>query len=389
MRIVPIASGKGGVGKSMVAANLAIALGQSGRRTVLADLDLGASNLHLILGVAAPKAGIGTFLSSLPAAAGSPARGDAFDDVVMETDYPNLRFIPGDAEVPGLANIKPSQKNQLVKRLLSLDADFLVLDLGAGTGSNILDFFLMSTHGIVVTAPTLTATLNAYLFLKNAVFRLLYGAFGQKSRAFEHMEALRKDGASLRTAYIPAILDQVRELDPERWRIATERMARFRPRLLMNMLEDPKDAEKAQKIRRSCKEYLNIDIEHLGVLYRDDFQDVALGSRIPILRYKPQSVLSQGVYRTADKLLSAEDEEDMSLSLAEIEGSYRTAELEADADFGAKLAYVEELLSSGALTTGELVETVRSQQFEIDKLRRENQFLKYKLAKALDQGFAG
>ncbi len=386
MRIVPIASGKGGVGKSMVAANLAVALGQAGRKTVLADLDLGASNLHLILGVAAPKAGIGTFLSASASGAGGAAD---FETVVLDTDYPNLRFIPGDAEVPGLANIKPSQKNQLVKRLLSVDADYLILDLGAGTGSNILDFFLMSTHGIVVTAPTLTATLNAYLFLKNAVFRLLYGAFGQKSRAFEHMEALRKDGASLRSAYIPSILEQVREIDPERWAIACERMARFRPRLLMNMLEDPKDAEKAQKIRRSCKEYLNIDIEHLGVLYRDEMQDVALGSRIPILRYKPQSVLSQGIYRVADKLVSSEDEEDMSLSLSEIEGGYRTAELEAEADFGAKVAYVEELLSSGALTQGDLVETVRSQQFEIDKLRRENQFLKYKLTKAMGQGFLG
>jgi flagellar biosynthesis protein FlhG len=155
------------------------------------------------------------------------------------------------------------------------------------------------------------------------------------------------------------------------------------------MLEDPKDAEKAQKIRRSCKQYLNIEIEHLGVLFRDDMQDVALGSRIPIIRYKPQSVLSQGIYRVADKLVSAEDEEDMSLSLAEIEGGYRTAELEAEADFGAKLAYVEELLSSGELSTSDLVDTVRSQQFEIDKLRRENQFLKFKLTKALDQGFAG
>ena len=389
MRIVPIASGKGGVGKSLVAANLAVALGQAGRRTVLADLDLGASNLHLILGIAAPKTGIGTFLSTSPGN-GSGAQGAAsFENVVLDTDYPNLRFIPGDAEVPGLANIKASQKNQLVKRLLSLDADYLVLDLGAGTGSNILDFFLMSTHGIVVTAPTLTATLNAYLFLKNAVFRLLYGAFGQKSKAFEHMESLRKDGASLRTAYIPAILDQVRGIDPERWAIANERLGRFRPRLLMNMLEDPKDAEKAQKIRRSCKEYLNIDIEHLGILYRDELQDVALGSRIPIIRYKPQSVLAQAIYRVAEKLISAEGEEDMSLSLAEIEGGYRTAELEAEADFGAKISSVEELLSSGALTTGELVETVRGQQFEIDKLRRENQFLKYKLSKALEQGFAG
>jgi flagellar biosynthesis protein FlhG len=389
MRIVPIASGKGGVGKSMVAANVAVALAQAGRRTVLADLDLGASNLHLILGVTAPKAGIGTFLSSSQGGAQSGAQKGAFEGIVLDTDYPNLRFIPGDAEVPGLANIKSSQKNQLVKRLLSLDADYLVLDLGAGTGSNILDFFLLSSHGIVVTAPTLTATLNAYLFLKNAVFRLLYGAFGQKSRAFEHMEALRKDGASLRTAYIPAILEQVRELDPERWEAASERLARFRPRLLMNLLEDPKDAEKAQKIRRSCKEYLNIDIEHLGVLYRDEMQDVALGSRIPIIRYKPQSVLSQGIYRTADKLMSSEDEEDMSLTLAEIEGGYRTAELEAETDFGAKAAYVEELLASGALSMGELVEAVRSQQFEIDKLRRENQFLKYKLAKALGQGFTG
>jgi flagellar biosynthesis protein FlhG len=380
VRIVPIASGKGGVGKSMVAANLSIALAQAGRKVVLADLDLGASNLHLILGVPAPKSGIGTFLVG----AGTP-----FESVIMDTDYPNLRFVPGDAEVPGLANIKPAQKNQLVKRLLSVEADFLVLDLGAGTSSNILDFFLMSTHGIVVTAPTLTATLNAYLFLKNAVFRLLYGAFGTKSRAFEYLESLRKDGSSLQKAYVPAILDAVKGLDPERWAGAVERMRRFRPRVVMNMLEDPKDAEKVQKIRRSCKEYLNIEIEHLGVLYRDELQDIALGSRIPIIRYKPQSILSQALYRVADKLVQSEDEDDMPLSLAELEGGFRTAELEAETDFGAKMAYVEELLSSGVLTTGDLVETIRSQQFEVDKLRRENQFYKFKLTKAIEQGFPG
>ena len=289
--------------------------------------------------------------------------------------------------MPGLANIKSSQKNQLVKRLLSLDADYLVLDLGAGTGSNILDFFLMSTHGIVVTAPTLTATLNAYLFLKNAVFRLLYGAFGQKSRAFEHMESLRKDGASLRTAYIPAILDQVRELDPERWAIASERMARFRPRLLMNMLEDPKDAEKAQKIRRSCKEYLNIDIEHLGVLYRDEMQDVALGSRIPIIRYKPQSVLSPGHLprrRQAHVLrgrgghvpLPRRDRGRLPHRRARGRGRLRR---QGRLRRGAPLLRRASPWASSSRRSA-------SQQFEIDKLRRENQFLKYKLTKALEPG---
>jgi flagellar biosynthesis protein FlhG len=181
----------------------------------------------------------------------------------------------------------------------------------------------------------------------------------------------------------------MKKVDPEHWEKAVERMGRFRPRLLMNMLEDPKDAEKAQKIRRSCKEYLNIDIEHLGILYRDELQDIALGSRIPIIRYKPQSVLSQGIYRTADKLVQTEESQDVPLSLAEIEGSFQTASLEAETDFGSKMEYIEELLSSGALTTGDLVETVRSQQFELDKLRRENQFLKYKLARAIGQGFKG
>ena len=77
-------------------------------------------------------------------------------------------------------------------------------------------------------------------------------------------------------------------MDPENRAAFEAKAAQFRPRLVMNMLEDPKDAEKAQKIRRSCQKYLNLDLEHLGILYRDDLQDIALGSRIPIIRYKPQ-----------------------------------------------------------------------------------------------------
>ncbi|NBQ39078.1 MAG: MinD/ParA family protein, partial [Alphaproteobacteria bacterium] len=63
MQIIPIASGKGGVGKSLVAANLAIALAQAGKNVVLADLDLGGSNLHLILGLRGIPVGIGTWIN--------------------------------------------------------------------------------------------------------------------------------------------------------------------------------------------------------------------------------------------------------------------------------------------------------------------------------------
>ncbi len=377
MRILPIASGKGGVGKSLVAANLSVALAQAGKRVVLADLDLGASNLHLIIGHRAPRMGIGTFLND--------SRSD-FDQVVSDTDIPNLRFIPGDAEIPGSANLKPAQKNALARRLLGLDADVLVLDLGAGTHQSILDFFLLSGQGIVVTAPTVTATLNAYLFLKNAVFRLMYSSFAKGSAAFDYLEKLRKDGASLQKLYVPKLMEAVAAIDPTSWKKLKDRLSLFHPRLIMNMIEDPKDAEKAQKIRRSCVEYLDLQLEHLGVIYRDSLQDMALSARLPIVLYKPQSILSQAVYRIADKVLQSE-EDALPLEGRSIEESFQEASLEAEVDFESKLGYVEELLHCGALSQGDLIETVKSQQFEISQLRKENLFLKSKLAKALSQGF--
>jgi flagellar biosynthesis protein FlhG len=377
MRIIPIASGKGGVGKSLTSANLAVAFAQAGKRVVLADLDLGASNLHLVIGHRAPEAGIGTFLSD--------ARSD-FSKVIVDTDIPGLRFIPGDTEIPGTANLKASQLKALVRRLLGIDADILVLDLGAGTHQSILDFFLLSGQGIIVTAPTVTATLNAYVFLKNTVFRLMYMAFVKGTRAHEFLERLRKEGSGLQKLYIPKIIPEIRRIDPASYDKFKNHIDRFHPRLIMNMIEDPKDADVAMKIRRSCEEYLDLKIEHLGIMYRDSIQDTALAARLPVVLYKPQSILAQAIYRIADKILQSE-EDSFAVEDRDIEGSFQEASAEAEIDFENKMEYVEELLHSGVLTQGDLVETVKSQQFEISKLKKENNFLKLKLSKAMSQGF--
>jgi flagellar biosynthesis protein FlhG len=152
------------------------------------------------------------------------------------------------------------------------------------------------------------------------------------------------------------------------------------------MVDEPKDADVAMKIRRSCEEYLDLKIEHLGVIYRDTIQDTALASRLPITLYKPQSILSQAIYRIADKILE-NDEETYTPDDREIDESFQEAEMEAEIDFDSKMEYVEDLLHSGALSHGDLIETVKSQQFEISKLRKETNFLKLKLTHALQQGF--
>jgi flagellar biosynthesis protein FlhG len=379
MRIIPIASGKGGVGKSLIAANLAVALAQAGQRVVLADLDLGASNLHLVIGHQSPKSGIGTFLND--------TKSD-FNRIIAETDVPGLRFIPGDTEIPGLANLKPSQRNILVRRFLALKSttDVLIIDLGAGTHQSILDFFLLSGQGIIVTAPAVTAVLNAYVFLKNAVFRLMYTVFTKNTKAYVYLEQMRKEGSGPQKLYIPRILPEIQKIDPHSYEKFMLHINHLHPRLITNMLDDPKDAEVAMKIRRSCEEYLALRIEHLGVLYRDSFQDASLSSRLPITLYKPQAVLSQAIFRIADKVLQS-GEDEFALDDKEIDASFLEAGAEAEIDFETKMEYVEELLHSGAFTTGDLIETVKSQQFEVSKLKKENNFLKLKLSRALAQGF--
>jgi flagellar biosynthesis protein FlhG len=379
MRIIPVASGKGGVGKSLVAANLGVVFAQAGQKVVVADLDLGASNLHLVLGHQAPAMSIGTFLNNTR---------QNFSKVIAATGMPNLWFIPGDGEIPGMANLKAHQRNALVKNLLSLKnmADILVLDLGAGTHQSILDFFLLSARGIVVSAPTVTAVLNAYVFLKNSVFRLMYSVFKKGTAANAYMEQMRKDVSGKNRRYIPLMLKEIEKIDPVSYGRLKTNMEHFRPRLIMNLIDDPKDADVAMKIRRSCEEYLGLGIEHLGVMYRDNMQNTALASRLPIVLYKPQSVLSQAIYRIADKILQSEDDA-FDLAETEIEASFREAALEAEIDFESKSEYVEELLHSGALTTGDLLETVKTQQIEITKLKKENNFLKLKLSNALSQGY--
>ncbi len=379
MQIIPVAGGKGGVGKSLIAANLAIALAQAGKKTYLIDMDLGASNLHLILGEYGAKKGIGTFLS----------KASKFDEIITKTQYENLFFIPGDSEIPGYAALRAKHRNALAKEFIKLDADYIIIDLGAGTHVGVLDFFLLSARGIVVTTPSVTATLDAYIFLKNVVFRMMTSAFPSGSKGAIFLENLRKDASSMQMMYIPKITEQLKDIDKDNASVFIRRLEKFKPRLIMNIIDDPKDTEKALKIRRSCRQYLDIDLEHLGVVYRDSMQDVALSSKLPVLIYKPQSMVSQAIYRISEKVITSMlpsnfDDDDFASFADE---TFENAESEAQFDYKNRMDYITELVGGEALSAGDLAEMVKTQQFEISILKKENMLLKHKIKKAIESGF--
>lgn len=379
MQILPIASGKGGVGKSLLSANLAIALGQAGKKVVLCDLDLGASNLHLAIGQNVKNRSIGTYLTDKT----------EFKDIIEPTEYDNVSFIAGDSQIPGLTSLKAAQKAKLLRNFRSIDADFLILDLGAGTHQIILDMFLQSPQGILITAPTVTATLDGYLFLKNCVFRLMYTTYKKGTAGHELLEQVRKNSQQKKSLYIPQITQALEKIDPENTRLFKARMKQFCPRLALNMIEDPKDAASASRIRNSCKQYLGLEIEYLGLMFRDQLQEKALSSRLPVIIYKPKSVLSQAIYRIAEKIYAAEPRYfDKAFSSAiDTAGSFDKINDEAAEDFALKLSGIDDLIGSGQLSTGELIEMIKTQNYEITQLKKENILLKSKIIKAAQQGF--
>src|SRR5262245_27781643 len=180
--IIPIAGGKGGVGKTFLTANLAIALALRGHSTVAVDLDLGNSNLHSFLGLENSYVGIGEFLRGTVECAP--------EEMIIETSVPGLGFIAGDGRMPFMADIDDDQKTRLLQSLKQLPARYVLLDLSAGTSFNTLDLFLSADSGILVTTPEYPAIMNMLVFAKNLVLRAVDKGLQGESSIAEKLNAL-------------------------------------------------------------------------------------------------------------------------------------------------------------------------------------------------------
>jgi MinD-like ATPase involved in chromosome partitioning or flagellar assembly len=157
-----VAGGKGGVGKSVVASNLAVAVARRGLSCLLVDADLGGGNQHTLFGIERPRTTLDAFL-----------QGDEKDlsAVATPTRFHNLSLVFAASDALGSANPKHAQKQKFIRHLRKSSASVVILDLGAGTSFNTLDLFLIARVQIVVTTGELTAIQNAYGFIKCASLR--------------------------------------------------------------------------------------------------------------------------------------------------------------------------------------------------------------------------
>jgi len=297
-RIIPFASGKGGVGKSTLVANLGIALAQAGKTTLIVDLDLGGSNLHTCLGIKNPGEGLSHFIYQ---------KIDQVEDLIVSTPYSKLFLIAGDGLVPGTANIPFFIKRKLLKQIKNLVADYVLIDLGAGTTNNVLDFFLMSSLGIVVTIPETTAVLNAYSFIKSTLYRALFRSFKAKSpeRQMVHQfmtEKIEGSGQGLQN-----LVEGLNKILPPAGDKVRQTLDHFCPGITINMGQSQNDFALGAKLHDIITKNLTTRLSFLGYLSWDEKARMAINQRSPLAVIAPQGSFSQGLNQFRDRFLSLED----------------------------------------------------------------------------------
>ncbi|MFH0920001.1 MAG: P-loop NTPase [Fibrobacterota bacterium] len=273
--ILSVGGGKGGVGKSTVAAGVAGLMAASGKRVILVDADLGGANLHLFVGVRYPEKNLNDFLAG---------RITDLRETLITTRIPGVQLISGVNGIHESTNLRHLQKQKLLAAFKSLEADVVIIDVGAGADEDNTDFHSLSENGIIVITNEPTSVENAYSFLKNSVIRLLLREFALN----DAVKALIEEGVSPRRGdFIPLgrIIEGIMAADNKAGKRAQEVLMSHHPRLIVNMVKRPSDVSVKDSFTKIVKRFLDIDMVYVGYVVYDETVSRSVKQIIPITEY--------------------------------------------------------------------------------------------------------
>jgi flagellar biosynthesis protein FlhG len=294
VKLWSVGGGKGGVGKSIVTLGLGVCLAELGKKVILMDGDLGGANLHTLLGLRYPEITLEDFLLR---------RVSRLEDTVIPTQIDNISLISGADDILGAANPTYSQKLRLVKQIEELAADFVLLDLGAGTSFNTLDLFNHSPGKIAVLTGMVTSLQNVYGFIKSALFRKLSREFaGDTETATLIYQMGSKEGGGN--------FQSIRDLGGHFKSTGADRLDRlnrvldeFHLYLVVNMVKSDQDLKSVQIIKSVCADFLSMQPQMLGHLPFDPAVEIAINQMSPQALFQKKSQAGSALKQMARAFL--------------------------------------------------------------------------------------
>jgi len=290
-RVVAIGGGKGGIGKSLVAANVGIFLATLGKRVVLVDGAFGAANLHLFAGVPRPSRSLYEAL-----AGGAPLA-----DLAVPTHVPGVRIVGGVYDSSSASDPSHEVVHALAAQIRALPADWVVVDLGPGLGAATLELFLEADIGLLVAVPDPTSIELMHRFVRAAFLAHLHRAGlahlcevpGRTPREYEGGMPSALD------IYLAAV--SAASPDVERLRDA---ILGFAPHLVINSARSKSDMELGRAVASAARRRLGTPIRYLGHLEYDEAVWASTRRRRPLLIEHPETRIAKCFERVARALLA-------------------------------------------------------------------------------------
>ena len=245
-RIIAVSSGKGGVGKTNLAVNLAIAYARIGKRVIVLDADLGLANVNVILGVI-PRYNLYHLIR----------KQKTMDDILLDTSY-GIKIVAGASGFSKIANLAEEERLHFISELEQLaEADILIIDTSAGVSSNVLSFIAAADDVVIVTTPEPTAITDAYGIIK-------------------------------------IIATEVNNID-------------LCIKLVVNKVKSVTEARKvAERVINLAGQFLNLKVDYLGVIYEDAAVHHAVVKQRPFIVLDPKGKASICVEHLVSRLENVE-----------------------------------------------------------------------------------
>ena len=343
VRLVAFASGRGGTGRSLLAANVAVYLAQAAKKVVVVDAEPAGGPLHQLLGAARPPRGFGEFL-----------RGKAvgLTELIVDTPIAGLGLIGGEGSTFGASRPKQTAKGTL-NAIRTLDVDYVIVDLGPADSTLSIDIWLGADIPVLVTLPDPASI--------DAMYRFAKSAFVRRLRTVRGLDRLVGNPIGPP----PAALDlyrTVRQAGGPTEKLEHE-IRRYRPTFVVNQTRTVQDLKLGSSIGVAARRRLGHSFDYLGHVESDETVWLAARRHRSLVAEYPEGKASKNIERLGRRLLSLENERERPvqtpLRLEDEQTYYEILETEPGvSDEEVRRAYraIKDIYASGSLVIAGLYE---------------------------------